>query len=105
MNFASAMFSMMCGNKVRRKHWSEYWCMNNDGEIIIHEKSGRTLNIRDSENITFTLLNIACDDWEVVSERRYIDEIGMFDKHIDLSDLISTALYRGKIPTNQGDIT
>ena len=79
MNFASAMFSMMCGKKVKRKHWRGYWYMNRNNEIIIHEQSGKELNIRETENIVFTLSNISCDDWEVLPDMVQINELKTFD--------------------------
>lgn len=67
MNFASAIFAMERGHKVRRHHWSGYWALEN-GELIIHCRDGRVLNLRESEDMVYTLRNMSCDDWEIVKE-------------------------------------
>lgn len=67
MSFASALFAMERGHKVKCSHWSGYWCLEN-GELIIHCKDGRVLNLRESEDMIYTLRNIACDDWEIVQD-------------------------------------
>ena len=68
MNFASALFAMERGHKVRRSHWSGYWCIKN-GELLIHCGDGQELNLRDSEDMIYTLRNISCDDWKIIEER------------------------------------
>jgi len=67
MNFTSAIFAMERGHKVRRHHWSGYWALEN-GELIIHCRDGRVLNLRESEDMVYTLRNMSCDDWEIVKE-------------------------------------
>lgn len=66
-NFATALISMQRGHKVRRHHWAGYWEMK-DNEVIIHTREGRVLNLRDTEDMTYTLSNISCDDWEVAKD-------------------------------------
>ena len=65
MNFASALFAMERGHKVRRSHWSGYWYIK-DGELLIHCYNGQELNLRDSEDMVYTLRNISCDDWKIL---------------------------------------
>lgn len=67
MPFASAILAMERGHKIRRSHWTGYWCLEH-GEVIIHCKEGRILNLRDTEDMIYTLKNIASNDWEIVSE-------------------------------------
>lgn len=67
MNFASALFAMERGHKVKRSHWSGYWVIEN-GELIIHCRDERVLNLRESEDMIYTLRNISCDDWEIVTD-------------------------------------
>lgn len=69
MNFASALFAMERGHKVKRPHWSGYWCIEN-GEVLIYCGDGRELNLRDSEDMVYTLRNISCDDWVIIKEGR-----------------------------------
>ena len=68
MNFASAVFAMERGHKVRRSHWGGYWRIEN-GELIMHCWDGRELNLRESEDMVYTLRNMSCDDWKIVEER------------------------------------
>ena len=40
--------------------------MELDGnEVMMHCHDGRIINIRDSEDITYTIENMACDDWTI----------------------------------------
>lgn len=67
MNFASALFAMERGHKVRRSHWSGYWTIENE-ELIMHCRDGLVLNLRESDDMVYTLRNISCDDWEIVKD-------------------------------------
>lgn len=64
MNFASALFSMQRGHKVKRHHWTGYWTIENN-EIIMHTYDNKIINIRDSNDMIYTASNMACDDWEI----------------------------------------
>ena len=64
MNFASALFSMQRGHKVKRHHWTGYWTIENN-EIIMHTYDNKIINIRDSIDMIYTVSNMACDDWEI----------------------------------------
>lgn len=66
-SFATALMSMKHGHKVKRKHWIGYWELK-DNNIIMHCYDGRVLNIRDSENIVYTIENMICDDWEIADK-------------------------------------
>lgn len=67
MNFASAYISMIRGHRIRRKHWSGYWEMK-DNEVMFHCKDGKAINLRDTDDMSYTLSNIACDDWEIADD-------------------------------------
>lgn len=73
MNFASALFSLKRGFKIKRKDWIGYWRLEGDS-IMIHCKDGRVFNLVDSEDILFTIEQMACDDWEVVTT---VDNVGL----------------------------
>ena len=64
MNFASALFSLKRGHKIKRKHWTGWWELDGN-EVMMHCHDGRVINIRDSEDITYTIENMACDDWTI----------------------------------------
>ena len=55
------------GKKVKLPFWSVY-CQKDGNEIVMHCHDGRVLNIRESDNIFWTLENICSDEWEVVEE-------------------------------------
>lgn len=75
MNFAGALFSLIRGHKIRRKHWIGYWQLGEDGEVYMYCHDGRKLNIRESEDILYTLENIACDDWEIADDDHAANEL------------------------------
>lgn len=64
MNFASAFISLQRGHKIKRKHWTGYWQLENN-EIIMYTYDGRKINIRESKDMLYTISNMACDDWEI----------------------------------------
>ena len=68
MNFASALFSLRRGHKIRRKHWTGYWQLENR-EVIMHTHDGRSINVRNSEDMLYTIENMACDDWEIADRQ------------------------------------
>ena len=74
MNFSSALFSMLGGHRVSRGHWEGYWCIEN-GEIIMHLRDGRILNIRESEDMIYTIGNMLCDDWRIVDNFGVANEL------------------------------
>ena len=55
------------GKKVKLPFWSGYW-QKDGNEIVMHCHDGRVLNIRESDNIFWTLENICSDEWVVVEE-------------------------------------
>ena len=67
MNFASALFALRRGHKIKRKHWTGYWILENN-EVYMHTFDGRVINIRESEDILYTLENMACNDWEIADD-------------------------------------
>lgn len=73
MNFASALFSLKRGFRIKRKDWIGYWQLEDD-KVMIHCKDGKVINLADSDDIVFTLENAACDDWEVITN---IDNVGL----------------------------
>ena len=75
MNFASALFSLRRGHKIRRKHWTGYWQLGEDNEVYMYCYDGRILNIRESEDILYTLENMACDDWEIADDDHTANEL------------------------------
>lgn len=64
MIFEKALELLKRGVKVKRKHWGGYWILE-DGQIKMYCKDGRVLDIRESDDMLYTLENILADDWEI----------------------------------------
>ena len=67
MKFKEMLCPLREGKKVKLPFWSGYW-QKDGNEIMMHCHDGRVLNIRESDNIFWTLENICSDEWEVVEE-------------------------------------
>ena len=67
MKFKDMLRPLREGKKVKLPFWSGYW-QKEGNEIIMHCHDGRVLNIRESDNIFWTLENICSDEWEVVEK-------------------------------------
>lgn len=68
MKFNEAIEKMEQGEKVKRRSWGGYWQLEdgeNDKKIMMHCKNGDVLEVRETQDILFTLRNVAADDWEV----------------------------------------
>ena len=64
MNFEKALTAMKSGAKVKLPSWGGYWYWDTDRKtIIIHTKEGKELDIRSTEMVDYTALNIASEDW------------------------------------------
>ena len=67
MNFANAIEALKTGHKLKLPSWAGYW--EKDGDTVkMYCKDGRVLDIRETEDVFYTLTNIASDEWEVVGE-------------------------------------
>lgn len=67
MNFKEAYEALKQGALVKCPEWQGFWKLE-DGSIKMHCKDGRILDIRESEDIDYTLTFILRDDWEIVGE-------------------------------------
>ena len=67
MDFGKALEALKEGHKVKLPSWAGYW--QKDGDTVkIYCKDGRVLDIRESEDVFYTLSNIASDEWEVIGD-------------------------------------
>lgn len=66
MEFKQALEALKQGFDVKRPHWSGFWRFT-DGSIKMHCKDGRILDIRESEDILYTLEGIIANDWEIAN--------------------------------------
>lgn len=67
MVFKEAFEALKQGKKIKLPHWTGYWKVEDNG-VKMFCKDGRVLDLRESEDIFYTLGNIVADDWEVVGE-------------------------------------
>ena len=65
MKFKEAFEALKQGAMVKCPEWSGYWKWE-DNSIKMHCKDGRILDIREMEDVAYTLGFIICDDWEIV---------------------------------------
>lgn len=64
MNFKKALVELKAGAKMKLPSWGGYWCWDSDKEtIVMHTKDGRTMDIRETQNVAYTLENLLEDDW------------------------------------------
>ena len=67
MRFSTALIYMKRGHKVRCPEWGGYWYWLKEEEtIIIRTREGEELDIRDTEDMEYTLSFINRDDWVFV---------------------------------------
>lgn len=67
MEFKQALELMKQGKKVIRPHWSGYWQLEN-GNIIMHLKDGKTMDVRETKDSLYTFSSMAADDWEIADK-------------------------------------
>lgn len=67
MNFQTAYEALKQGAMIKCPEWAGYWKWEDDS-IKMHCKDGRILDIRETENVDYTLGFILRDDWKVVGE-------------------------------------
>ena len=67
MVFKEAYEALKQGAMIKCPEWAGYWKWEDD-TIKMHCKDGRVLDIRETENVDYTLNFIMRDDWEIVGE-------------------------------------
>ena len=69
MKFEDALKTMKSGEKVKLPSWGGYWYWNPEKEaIIMHTKDGQELDIRETQNVEYTLQNILSDEWTLADK-------------------------------------
>ena len=69
MNFIEAFKAMKAGAKVKLPSWGGYWYWNDRMEtIIMHTKDGNEMDIRDTQVVEYTTMNIMSDEWVLADE-------------------------------------
>ena len=67
MKFTQALELMKQVYKVKMPNWLGYWSIE-DGTIKMHCKDGLVLDIRESEDVFYTLNFILSDEWMIADE-------------------------------------
>ena len=69
MDFKKAFKSMKNGAKVKLPSWGGYWYWDAEKEsIMIHTKDGNELDIRETQMVEYTTINICSDEWQIADE-------------------------------------
>ena len=70
MKFNEAFKLMKQGAKVKLPSWGGYWYWDSKKEtIMMHTKDGKKMDIRETQVVEYTALNICSDEWIVADER------------------------------------
>lgn len=70
MRFKEALKAMQQGAKVKLPSWGGYWYWDSNKEtIMIHTKDGDELDIRETQVVEYTTLNICSDEWQIADEK------------------------------------
>ena len=69
MDFRTALSAMQSGKKVKLPSWGGYWYWDAEKEtVMIHTKEGKELDIRETDRVEYTLLNVSNGDWILANE-------------------------------------
>lgn len=72
MEFKKALELMKQGMKMKLPSWGGYWFYDNKKEtIIMHTKDSKELDIRETDRVEYTALNICSDGWMIADESNY----------------------------------
>lgn len=64
MKFAEALKQMKKGIPMKLPSWGGYWCWDEDAQtIIIYTKDNKRMDIRETQVVEYTLLNVCSEDW------------------------------------------
>lgn len=67
MNFGEALEALKQGYAVKLPSWKGYW-KKEDNTVKMYCKDGSVLDIRETQDVFYTLSNIASEEWEVVED-------------------------------------
>ena len=64
MKFKEAFEEMKSGIPVKLPSWAGYWWWDEESQtILMYTKDGGCLDIRETQNVEYTLQNILSDEW------------------------------------------
>lgn len=69
MKFTEAFKAMKSGAKVKLPSWGGYWYWDDEKQtIMMHCKDGTVLDIRETQVVEYTTMNICSDEWVIANE-------------------------------------
>lgn len=69
MKFDQALKTIKAGGKVKLPSWGGYWYWDSGKEtVIMHTKDGVELDIRETQAVEYTLLNILSEEWQIADK-------------------------------------
>lgn len=69
MKFADAFEAMKNGSKAKLPSWGGYWYWDSEkNTIMMHTKDGQELDIRETQVVEYTTMNILSDEWIIADE-------------------------------------
>lgn len=64
MKFIEALNEMKRGIPMKLPSWGGYWCWDNETKtIIMYTKDNQRLDIRETQRVEYTLMNVLSDEW------------------------------------------
>ena len=64
MKFEQALKEMKRGIPMKLPSWGGYWCWDDDVQsIIMYTKDNQRLDIRETQRVEYTLMNVLSDEW------------------------------------------
>ena len=76
MEFKKAFDLMKQGMKMKLPSWGGYWYWDDEKKtVIMHTKDGKEMDIRETERVEYTTLNILSEDW-VVADKENCPQLG-----------------------------
>ena len=69
MKFAEALKNMKEGIPMKLPSWGGYWCWDDRAQtVIMYTKDNERLDIRETQRVEYTLLNVLSDEWVPATE-------------------------------------
>lgn len=70
MKFKEAFEEMKSGIPIKLPSWAGYWWWDEESQtILMYTKDGGCLDIRETQNVEYTLQNILSDEWVYADSR------------------------------------
>ena len=64
MKFKEALKEMKNGIPMKLPSWGGYWCWDEEAQtIIMYTKDNKRLDIRQTQRVEYTLMNVLSDEW------------------------------------------